>query len=152
LGAHFGKTDMIIRDPAPADLQQWLGLWQQYLTFYKVDLAPQITGFTWTRLLSALKMRLAVAGDDIVGFAIHHHHCSTWIMGDDCYLEDLFVAETARKMGVGRALIDDLAAIAKNRGWKRVYWHTDGENATARRLYDTYVESDGHVRYRLAIE
>jgi GNAT superfamily N-acetyltransferase len=50
---------------------------------------------------------------------------------------------------VGRALIEDLMALARAKGWQRLYWHTDEDNVVARRLYDRFVESDGHVRYRL---
>lgn len=144
---------MIIRDAGPADEAAWRGLWAQYLAFYDVNLAPGITDHTWARLMdpgSALKARLAVEGD-VVGFAIHQHHASTWVRGDDCYLEDLFVSEAARGMGAGRALIEDLRALATGRGWQRLYWHTDQDNARARALYDSIVPSDGHVRYRLRL-
>jgi len=144
---------MIIRDAAAADEAAWRGLWAQYLAFYRVDLAPSITDFTWVRLMdpaSSLKARLAV-GDAVIGFAIHQHHPSTWVMGEDCYLEDLFVAETARGAGAGRALIDDLRALAGTRGWQRLYWHTDKDNARARVLYDSIARTDGHVRYRIIL-
>jgi GNAT superfamily N-acetyltransferase len=144
---------MIIRDAGPQDEAAWRGLWAQYLAFYRVDLAPEITGFTWTRLMdpaSPLKARLAVQ-DAVVGFAIHQHHASTWVMGDDCYLEDLFVAEAARGLGAGRALIADLQNLAAARGWNRLYWHTDQDNTRARALYDSIVPSDGHVRYRVRV-
>ena len=44
-------------------------------------------------------------------------------VGDDGYLEDLFVAPEARGRGLGRALIEDL--IAKNPGQAEQYraWH-----------------------------
>ena len=58
---------------------------------------------------------------------------------------------SARGGGVGRALIDDLLALGRARGWARVYWHTDQGNAQARALYDSYVLSDGHIRYRLKL-
>jgi len=87
----------------------------------------------------------------VIGFAIRQHHPSTWVMGDDCYLEDLFVDGTARGHGAGRALIDDLRSLAKARGWHRLYWHTGRGNARARALYDSYVEEDGHVRYRMTL-
>jgi len=99
----------------------------------------------------ALKVRLAVLDDSAVGFAIHQHHPSTWVMGDDCYLEDLFVAPEARGKGAGRALIEDLIGLARGRGWKRLYWNTDADNAAARRLYDQFTPDDGHVRYRLVL-
>ena len=142
---------MIIRDLEAADEAAWRGLWAQYLAFYEVDLAAEITDFTWARLMdrgSSLKARVADRGG-VAGFAIHQHHPSTWVMGDDCYLEDLFVAEGARGLGAGRALIADLEGLARTRGWQRLYWHTDADNARARALYDSIVPSDGHVRYRL---
>jgi RimJ/RimL family protein N-acetyltransferase len=48
-------------------------------------------------------------------------------------------------------LLDDLALLAKARGWHRLYWHTDAGNTRARALYDSYVVSDGHVRYRMPL-
>ena len=143
-----------IRACGAEDQAAWLQLWAQYLAYYKVDLTPEVTAFTWARLMdpaSPMKARLAVLGGDVVGFAIHHHHCSTWVMGEDCYLEDLFVSADARGRGVGRALIEDLKALAQARGWRRLYWHTDEGNVTARRLYDSFTPSDGHIRYRLTL-
>ena len=146
--------NLTIRDAGPADKVAWLALWQQYLDFYHTALRPGVTDLTWTRLLDpacTMKMRLAVARDQPVGFAIHQHHPSTWVLGDDCYLEDLFVVSQTRSQGVGRALIEDLQAIARSRGWHRLYWHTAQGNATARRLYDSFTASDGHIRYRLTL-
>ena len=145
---------MIIRDAGPADHEAWLGLWSQYLAYYRVDLPPAVTARTWERLMdpaSPMKARLATIDPQVLGFAIHHHHCSSWVMGDDCYLEDLFVSPQARKSGLGRALIDDLAQLARDKGWHRLYWHTDQDNVTARRLYDRFTPSDGHIRYRLTV-
>jgi ribosomal protein S18 acetylase RimI-like enzyme len=49
----------------------------------------------------------------------------------------------------GRALIADLLARAKERGWSRLYWHTRKGNAPARHLYDEFAVADDFVRYRL---
>lgn len=145
---------MIIRAATPADEQAWRGLWQGFLDYYDVNLALQVTDFTWKRLMdpaSPLKARLAVQGETVLGFAIHQHHPSTWVMGDDCYLEDLFVSPDARGQGVGRALIADLQDYARAKGWQRLYWNTDETNETARRLYDSITSSDGHIRYRMTL-
>ncbi|WP_426031997.1 GNAT family N-acetyltransferase [Cypionkella sp. TWP1-2-1b2] len=143
-----------ILSATPEHETAWRGLWAQYLAFYNVDLAPEVTANTWARAhdpKSPMRIRLAVEGDKVLGFAVHLHHPSTWVIGEDCYLEDLFVNEAARGKGVGRALIEDLAALAKANGWHRLYWHTDEGNQTARRLYDSIIPSDGHVRYRLKL-
>ena len=60
-------------------------------------------------------------------------------------------AEAKAMHGLGRALIDDLIVVSQTKGCKRLYWHTDKSNHTARRLYDRYVQEDGHVRYRLPL-
>ncbi len=143
-----------INDASIADEAAWRLLWGQYLAFYDVSLSPAITSRTWQRLMdenSRLSGRFAFVDDTMVGFALHHHHVSTWTEGDDCYLEDLYLSAAARGCGIGRALLDDLRALAKAKGYKRLYWHTDEGNTTARRLYDHYAKTDGHVRYRMAL-
>ncbi|MBC7140939.1 MAG: GNAT family N-acetyltransferase, partial [Rhodobacteraceae bacterium] len=66
-------TDFTIRDAAPRDEAGWRALWDAYLAFYAVDLAPGVTTRTWARLMdpaSPLKARIAVRGDRLAGFAI----------------------------------------------------------------------------------
>lgn len=148
------KPAPFIRDATAADEAAWRGLWAQYLAFYKVELADDVTAHTWARILdpsSRVAMRVAEVNGVLAGFAIHHFHDSTWVKTPDCYLEDLLLDATYRGRGIGRALIDDLLAIATAKGWSRLYWHTDRDNATARKLYDTYAPEDGHVRYRLKL-
>ena len=144
----------LIRDALPGDEAAWRGLWQGFLDFYQTTLDPAVTAHTWARLMdpaSPMKMRLAEVEGQVLAFAIHQHHPSTWVPGDDCYLEDLFVSPAARGQGLGRAMIEDLQTLARARGWHRLYWNTDAGNAAARKLYDSIVASDGHIRYRMTL-
>lgn len=145
----------VIRDAAPDDQAEWRGLWDQYLTFYKINLDGPVTDRTWARLLDPavpMAARLAFGDGRMLGFAIHITQISTWVAGHDVYLEDLFVAPAARGHGVGRALIDDLIALGRARGWHRLSWHTDIDNERARALYDSYTPHAGVVRYRFALD
>ena len=144
----------MIRWALPSDEPAWRALWQGYLAFYDHPLPEAQTAFTWERLMdpaSPVAVRLACEGDRVLGFAIHLHHPSTWVMGEDVYLEDLFVAPEARGKGLGRALIEDLKALGREKGWHRIYWHTEVTNTAARGLYDQLAEYDGHIRYRTAL-
>jgi GNAT superfamily N-acetyltransferase len=141
-----------IRGARPDDEARWRELWDAYLAFYGVTVDAGITDFTWHRVFdpaSTIAMRIAEVDGDAVGFALYITHEGTWISGMDCYLEDLFVDPEARGKGVGRALMDDLVTLCRKNGWSRLYWHTSEDNRTARSLYDSYVESDGHIRYRI---
>lgn len=143
-----------IRDARVDDEEGWRRLWADYLAFYKVTLSEDVTNHTWARILdpdSRVTIRVALTDGELAGFAIHHHHDSTWVRTPDCYLEDLYVDEHFRGRGMGRALIDDLIEIGKSRGWSRLYWHTNRDNERARKLYDSYAHEDGHVRYRILL-
>ena len=94
---------------------------------------------------------IAEADGSAVGFALFFHNFSTFEGRPGLYLEDLFVEESQRGRGIGRRLIDDLIAMGKRDGWTNLYWHTNAENAQARRLYDSYDKADGFVRYRLPL-
>ena len=143
-----------LRDARPEDETDFRRLWQGFCDGYGLALPPEVTAFTWTRLMdegNALTARLAVVDGVAQGFAIHQHHPSTWVMGDDGYLEDRFVPPEARGKGFGRALIEDLVAIGRRNGWRRLYWLTEIENQTARKLYDQFCDNDGHIRYRMTL-
>ena len=150
----MNKTSVQIRTAEARDAPAWHRLWDGFLGYYGVQLDPAVTAATWARIMDPAHLmtcRMAFDRDLALGFAIHHPHCSTWVAGDDVYLEDLFVAPEARGRGVGRALIGDLIAIGRARGWHRLYWNTARDNAEARRLYDSFCADDGHIRYRLTL-
>jgi GNAT superfamily N-acetyltransferase len=143
-----------IRAALPADKQRWLVLWQGYLDFYKTELSSEQSELTWQRILDPeFNMKCAVALDDgvIVGFTTYSLQNSTWSENGHCYLEDLFVDSTVRGKGVGRALIEYVKSYAIKNKCSRLYWNTDEDNATARRLYDTYTLESGKRQYRIAL-
>jgi ribosomal protein S18 acetylase RimI-like enzyme len=145
-------STLTVRPAEPEDEQAWRRLWSDYLAFYKLSLDPAITDATLAKAMSdqsAIFMRVAELEGRVIGFTLSLTHEGTWITNLECYLEDLFVDETARGKGAGRALLDDLVALCQQNGWSRLYWHTARDNAAARKLYDSYVETDDHIRYRI---
>jgi GNAT superfamily N-acetyltransferase len=145
---------IIIRDARAADEAAWRELWAGYLTFYEADVPPETTAHTWARILdpaAPVFCRLAERAGAVVGFSVCILHEGTWVTAPICYLEDLFVTEAARGVGLGRMLIEDVIAQGRAKGWSRLYWHTDANNTAARRLYDQFTVADDFVRYRLVI-
>ena len=143
-----------IRAVLATDKQRWFILWQGYLDFYKTELSTEQSELTWQRILDPeFNMKCAVAIDDglIVGFTTYSLQNSTWSEGGHCYLEDLFVDPAVRGKGVGRALIEYVKSYAIENNCSRLYWNTDEDNATARKLYDTYTLESGKRQYRIAL-
>ena len=59
---------------------------------------------------------------EAVGFAVYFFNFSTWTGKHGLYLEDLFVRESVRGKGVGKALLARLAAIAREKDCARLEW------------------------------
>jgi GNAT superfamily N-acetyltransferase len=143
---------IVIRDPTSKDESEWRRLWAGYNNFYEKRVEEAVTTATWRRLLfksDGLFGRIAIYDGAVAGFAACVLHAGTWTEQPICYLEDLFVDPAFRGKGIGKALIEDLVAQAKRRGWSRLYWHTRENNKVARRLYDKFAMADDFVRYRI---
>ena len=63
-------------------------------------------------------------GEDgqVVGFALWYVTFSTWKGLPGLWLEDLFVRPEARGRGLGKALLQELAAVCVERGYPRFEW------------------------------
>lgn len=81
----------------------------------EADLARH--GFGPERRFEAL---LAFVDGKPAGFALFFPSFSTWLGRPGLFLEDIYVADWARRHGVGRRLMARLAAIAVERGWRRL--------------------------------
>jgi GNAT superfamily N-acetyltransferase len=143
-----------VRAATAADEPRWRQLWAGYNDFYGAKVPESITQATWRRILdpaAPVVGRVAAADGRVVGFSNSVLHESTWAATPVCYLEDLFVDAGMRGSGVGRLLLQDLVGLARQHGWPTLYWHTRGNNATARRLYDTFTPADDFVRYVVTV-
>jgi len=146
------NQDVEIRDIQPADEVVWRELWAAYLRFYEATLPNATTEMTWERLVDPefrFGAIVAVRDGRVIGFANFVLHPFPWSEKPACLLHDLFVRPDARGGGTGHALIQHLIDRGAREGWDRVYWLTKEDNATARRLYDTFAPADGFIRYKV---
>ena len=83
----------------------------------------------------AAEVLLAFENETPIGFAVFFHNFSTWLGRPGLYLEDLFVKPEHRGKGYGRALLVDLAKIARDRGCGRMEWAVLNWNEPAIQFY-----------------
>ena len=72
-----------------------------------------------------------------VGFALFHPTFSTFEGKPGVHLEDLFVLEEFRGKGVGKALLQRLAKMTTDRGFKRLEWVVLDWNKPSIDFYDS---------------
>lgn len=85
----------------------------------------------------AARALIASASGEPAGFALYFTNYSTFLGRPGIYIEDLFVRERYRSMGIGRALLAHLAAIATSRGYGRMEWWVLDWNEPAIRFYES---------------
>src|SRR5439155_5666176 len=120
------QSNIEIRPARVEDVQVILGLIRELATYER---APDEVTATEERLVDVLfgekpvaEVLLAFEGKSPVGFAVFFHNFSTWLGRPGLYLEDLFVKPDKRRKGYGRALLVDLAEVARDRGCGRMEW------------------------------
>lgn len=104
-----------------------------------------------------LGARLPLAGSadavgPLVGYACLHWRLDTVAAREVVCLHDLYAVTEVRGTGVGRAMLEASAEVARARGAASLVWSTAPENATAQRLYDaTGAARSTWVEYELPI-
>src|SRR4051812_26472930 len=100
-----------------------------------------------------LAVRPAKSGVEGLGFVQLYPSLASIPMKPIWILYDLFVAPSARKLGVGRALMDRATQLAKETGADNLILETAVDNHTAQRLYEKlgYKRDDVFYRYALSL-
>src|SRR5205809_5856065 len=132
-------TDFKIRPACLEDVPVILQLIHDLATYER---APDEVSATEEQLIEVLfgerptaEVLLALEGETPVGFAVYFYNFSTWLGRAGLYLEDLFVKPEKRGKGYGRALLVELAKIARDRGCGRMEWAVLNWNEPAIKFY-----------------
>jgi len=133
------QPDFDIRPAVVEDVPVILELIRELATYER---APNEVTATEEQLVEVLfgkrpaaEVLLAFEAKSPVGFAVFFHNFSTWLGRPGLYLEDLFVKPEKRGKGYGRALLVDLAKIARDRGCGRMEWAVLNWNESAIKFY-----------------
>ncbi len=115
-----------IRPATPTDVPAILQLITDLATYEREPDAVHATvaGLTETLFGPTPHAECVVAEHDgsVAGLALFFTNFSTWSGKPGLYLEDLYVSPSARGTGLGRALLQHLAALAVERGYARFEW------------------------------
>ncbi|HEU4735884.1 MAG TPA: GNAT family N-acetyltransferase [Solirubrobacterales bacterium] len=91
-------------------------------------------------------------GEQLAGYACLYWSFSSTAAAETVLMNDLFVDPAARGQGIGRALIEASADIARKRGAHHLEWMTAPGNETAQRLYDaTGAKRSTWIEYELGL-
>jgi GNAT superfamily N-acetyltransferase len=132
-------TEFEIRTTTAADIPVILELIRDLATYERAPDAVVTTEAGLREVLfgpkPAAEVLLALEKGEPAGFAVFFHNFSTWLGRPGLYLEDLFVRPEKRGKGYGRALLERLAQIAKERGCGRMEWAVLDWNDPAIQFY-----------------
>jgi GNAT superfamily N-acetyltransferase len=131
--------DLLIRPASEADVELLFGLILELAAYER--LTEAVSGDA-ERLRQALfEQRVAEAliveiDGEAVGYAIFFTAFSTFECRSGIWLEDVYVRPDHRRGGIGRAVMEHLAALALERGHVRLDWCALDWNKPALRFYE----------------
>lgn len=161
------QTEIEIRPVTPEEFEQVLPLIEGYQTFYEVkDIDRGRNRAFFARFVPSEAIEAnpddggtpdgwllgAFDGGEMVGFGCFYRTMSSLSATDVVLLNDLFVSESVRGRGAGRALIEAGVELARQAGATHLVWETAPDNHRAQALYDTTgAEKSTWLEYELEI-
>jgi GNAT superfamily N-acetyltransferase len=146
-------ADLSIEPVSQAQFERLLPMIAAYQRFYEAEeIDEERNRAFFARFIAPSDDGLLIGawrGEQLTGYACLYWSFTSLVPAETVLMNDLFVDPAARGQGVGRALIEASADVARKRGAHHVEWMTAPDNATAQRLYDatgakrsTWIEYD----------
>jgi GNAT superfamily N-acetyltransferase len=146
------KMPVIVRPLHSADKAEWRVLWAAYLDFYGTSVADDVYDTAFARMPGSdprdFNCLVAEVDGKLVGLTHYLFHRHSWKVEDVCYLQDLYATADTRGTGFGRALIEAVYDAANQAGALSVYWLTQDDNMTARKLYNRTAALTNFIKYQ----
>lgn len=127
--------NLLINVFEPDDFPQWLPLWDGNNLGHR---DKEVTAETWSRLNDPASTMYGLAArldNQMAGLLHYILHPVTGHIQPVCYMQDVYVDPDFRCRGIGRSMIEYLAALGKKEGWARLYWLAENDNMEAQNLY-----------------
>ncbi|WP_405487699.1 GNAT family N-acetyltransferase [Streptomyces sp. NBC_00096] len=152
------SADPVVRPARPGDLPRLVELMREHMAYEKsaprpADLADRL-GPQLFADGARLRVLLAETPEGAVaGYAACSAEFSFWDARHHLHMDCLYLAEEARGHGLGAALMDGVADLARELGFGRVEWQTPDWNEGAIRFYDRLgATGRPKLRYALPVE
>lgn len=139
----MNEDQFIIERADAADAARLAPVFEAYRAFYgKAGDAPAAERFLRDRLEQSesvvfIAVRSVAPTSEPIGFTQLYPSFSSVSLCRAWILNDLFVAGSARSLGVGRALVRRAIEHCRETGARQLWLQTDITNTTAQRLYDS---------------
>jgi GNAT superfamily N-acetyltransferase len=134
-------AQLSVEPASQAQLERLLPMIAAYQRFYAVEEVDAVRNRAFfARFIAPSDDGMLLGawhGDELAGYACLYWSFTSLVPAETVLMNDLFVDPAMRGKGVGRALIEASAAIARKRGAHHLQWMTAPNNETAQRLYDT---------------
>lgn len=129
------QTNITIRKAGEGDFAAILLLIKEFAVFQKTPDKVEITLEEMKANGNLFQCFVAQTGDKkIVGFASFFFAYYSW-SGKALYLDDLYVTASFRNQGIGEMFLEEIIALAKNNGCKKVRWQVSRWNDNAINFY-----------------
>lgn len=133
--------EIVVRESQAGDVKDILNLVKELALFEK---APDEVINTEENMLAdgfgdipLYGSYVALLDNKIVGFALYYYRYSTW-KGKCLYLEDLYVIEDCRRMGIGNKLFEEIVRKAESEKCNRLNWQVLDWNIHAVIFYNKF--------------
>lgn len=147
--------EVVIRPAVAADVPVVLAMVRELAAYEKEPDAVQASAEDLQRALfgsqPVASCHVVQSRGEVVGFALWYVTFSTWTGQPGLWLEDLYVRPEARGCGLGRGLLQALAQVCLERGYRRLEWWVLDWNAPAIGFYRSLaaMPQDSWTTYRV---
>jgi GNAT superfamily N-acetyltransferase len=150
-------SELRVEPIVESEFETLLPMIGDYLRFYEVeDIDEDRNRSFFSRLIAPSDDGMLLGawrGDRLVGYACLYWHFSSFVPAETVLMNDLYVDSAVRGEGIGRALIEASAAVARERGAHHLEWSTAPDNVTAQRLYDSIgAQRSAWIEYELPLD
>ncbi|MFF4324641.1 GNAT family N-acetyltransferase [Streptomyces sp. NPDC001568] len=137
----MNESAPVVRPARPEDLPRLVELIHEHIAYERsAPRPPGLAARLGPQLFAAQPRQWVLLAETPAGAVAGYAACSAefafWDARHHLHMDCLYLADGARGHGLGRALMEGVAALAREQGLEHVEWQTPDWNEGAIRFYD----------------